>query len=443
MRLRKIVSMGALSAGLVFGASACKKSAEAEGDEASTVTGTGGGGGSGSTSAYDPAIPQVGSIVLSTLGTGETAAAALTEGDETNCGQSSLGIFGMALGGACHTAPLAAKMMLGNQTGDFDGDGDSDCDDLVAAQAGAASGGGGAGILMHLICGEVFKKTANVTSLAFQETKEAQTETIGISFADFSGAGVGSWTAGNIASYPADIRIWGGTTFGDLSGMVAMSLQNLNEGSLYINRLGEPGSTGGGISGRIDFANADGSDCEETPSADHCNFQQVKFYGGEGDIVDGPPNSFHLRIFADSKVAPKFLALEGRYRYSDALAARTWGSHAGTNAPNIRQVYFRAVQKDGQIWGRFIFRDGSGAQITTYTIASPNDLTYFAQEQGFCQNLGSQAPVACSAISYATYNDLWVGEDAMENLTSSPANVNWTGAPARQELCTLSQCLTP
>jgi len=435
------VVLFAMACSLPLGAISCKKSADNESEDDDTAAVGGGGGSGGSSTSQDAAVPQVGAIVLQNLGTGD-AAASLAE-DENKCKQDELGIFGMALGGASHTAPLTAKLLLGNETEDFDGDGDSDCDDLAAAEAQKVNGEGGAGILMHLICGELFTKNSNVVSLAFQETKESGTEAMAISFADFSGAAVGNWTAGNIASYPADIRIWGGETFADMTGMIGMSLTNLNKGSLYIKRLGEPGSQGGSISGRIDFANSSGSTCLSSPSEENCNYQQIKFYGGEGDIVDGPPNSFNIRIFADSKKAPTFLALEGRYRYSDALAARTWGSQTSTNAPNIRQVYFRAVQKDGQIWGRFIFRDAAGAQINTYSLSSPNDLTYFSQTQGFCQNLGSDSPVACSAVTYTDYDSLWDGEDNMENLTASPVDISWDGAPSSQQFCTVQGCLTP
>ena len=373
--------------------------------------------------------------MLEGLGTTPAQGAGLALADDEKCKQSSLGIFGMALGGACHTAPLGAMLLLGSETGDFDGDGDTDCDDLAAAESKRVDGQGGPGLLMNLVCGDIFKTYSNITTLASQETKGSSTEAMGISFKDFAGNGVGSWTAGNAASYPANVRIWGGTTIADMTGMIAMNLTSVNKGALYLKRLASPAEAGSGISGRVDFSNTTGASCKTTPNSENCNFQQIKFYGGEGEIVDGPPNSFNLRIFADNKLAPTFLALEGRYRYSDASAARTFGTDPATNARNFRQIYFRAVQKGGQIWGRFIFRDGAAAQITTYTVGNTNDLAGYGAEAGFCYNLGVEAAVPCTDVNYLDYASLWQGEEVLENLTASPAEVDWTGAPARQELC--------
>lgn len=439
----RIVACAALSLAIQSSLFACKKTVADEPSSEEEVTSTSGGGGSSSNNSLNPGVPQVGSIVLTGLGTGESTQASLTAG-ESDCRQDELGVFGMALGGACHTAPLGAKLMLGNTTGDFDGDGDADCADLDAAKVSQASGGPGPGILMHLVCGDVFKQTPNVKSLAFENQKDGGgTEALSISFADFTGRGVGSWTAGNSASYPANIRLWVGDTLSNLGGIFAMDLESRDKGTLYLARLGNPGESGAAFSGKISFANATGTACASAPSASSCNFQQIKFYGGEGDVVDGPPNSFNLRIFADSKTAPTFMALEGRYRYSEAVANRTWGDgtpSAATGLRNIREIYFRAVQKSGQIWGRFIFRKGDGTTVDTY-MATDDIKNTISSVAGVCQNLGSSATVACTEIEYTDYDSLWVGETNMENLTSSPVDIDWTGAPDKEQLCTTVGCV--
>jgi hypothetical protein len=416
----------------------CKKEEE-EDDEEVEETGNGGngGGGAGGGSGGSSALPQVGAINLGMLGTGEAAGLRLQDGPPggaSECSQGSLGLFGLALGAACHTAPLAANLLIGNGSGDHDGDGDMDCDDLAAAKAS----GGNAGMLLHLMCEQVMLDNSNVTSLAGQDDESG---VFAISFADFANdtTAVGSWTQGNAASYPADIRAWNGAGFDSLKGIFSLGMTDINNGHLHLD-MQDPETS---LAASVQFSNkGDAAACASGPSSETCNWQDIKLYSGEDETM-GAPNGFHLKIFADSKEAPTFLGLEGRYRYTEAGAAAAFGSSAGDGAcgdevATIRSIYFTAVQKGGQVWGKFFLRDENGDVIEC--MAAGIDI-FGSLADGICQNVGEAGEADCTEIDESDYAGLWEGEADFDNITASPVPDVWgTDAPTGAGLCTTSGC---
>lgn len=425
-----------LGLGLVASATACKKKSKDDSgtDDEETTSVSGSGGGSTTGSGDSSTVPQVGAISLSSMGTEEGAALL---GDGETCKQEGMGAMGMALGAACHTSPLAARFMLGVDDGDFNGDGKMDCNDLAQAKAE----GKDPGLMLHLLCEDVMVKNDNVVSLAFGDDQEGHSFAVG--FTDFPNdtTAAGSWTRGDAASYPADIRIWKGTTFDDFKGQVALGLTDVNNGTIYLDSRG---GGGGQFQTVVSFANkASTADCAATPNADNCHNQDIKMYTGDGEVTFGPPNGFHLRIYADDKTAPTFIALEGRFRYTEATAARF--ADRGTTCPGselvkMRSLYFQTVQKGNQVWGHFAFRDGDGNLLSCALPGGFNPFAQLGAAEGLCQDRGSPLPVACSDITPQDYADLWEGEDTFENVTASPIGDIWDGAPTERGVCTIAGC---
>lgn len=430
-------------AGVGFPA-ACKQAEKKDKDDSSdssssTVSGASSGG-AGSSAAVDTDVPQVGAISLEHLGVAAAGLRGMSLLDEGGCDQATLGVMGFALGGACNTAPFVSQIMLGSRDGDFDGDGDTDCADLKAAK----DAGKEPGILLSLLCEDAMLATANVTSLAFATGKTGPNEAFAVSFKDFQNdvPAVGTWTHGSTESYPADIRIFRGSSLDALAGHVAMSLTDPNNGSVKLAGFG----TNAQFTADLAFSNkAQVSACAASPSTATCHWQDIRIYGGEGSTADGPPNGFHLKIFADSKAAPTFLALEGKYRYTAATAAALTAGQSGCpggELPKLRTAYFQTVQHGGQIWGRFYFLDENGLNLTC-NLGGVDPFALLARPEGICQNPGSDAWVTCEAIDYTLYTDMWQGEAAFNNVTESPVSDDvWANPPTASGLCTSSGCNT-
>ncbi len=419
-----------------------KKDKEETGDSTSTVTGVNSAAAGGSTSGVDPkqpTVPQVGAIALEHLGTAAAPAAALRLLADGACNQDQLGVMGFALGGACNTAPFVSRIMLGSRNGDFDGDGDMDCDDFKTAKAAKVD----PGILLSLLCEDVMQATENVTSLAFQTGSGAADSAFAISFKDFQNdvPAVGSWSHGTAASYPADIRIFRGTALDALKGHVALSLTDPNNGSVKLAGFG----TTAQFSADVAFSNKKQTGkCADAPSTTNCHWQDVRIYGGEGKVVAGPPNGFHLKIFADDKELPTFIALEGKYRYAEAtIAAITAGQSGcpGGELHKLRIAYFETVQKGAQIWGRFSFLDENGQSLACTLDGGVDPFALLAAPAGVCQNVGSDRWVPCTDIDATKYTDLWQGESTFANVLESPVSDDvWATPPTDRGVCTTSGC---
>jgi len=416
-------------------------------DEDAPVIPTGGIGNS-SSSAQDDSVqmPQVGAIALGGFGETAVETALRLQGGETTadkkCEFPNLGAFGLAIGAACHTSPFASNLLLGDESGDFDGDGDIDCADFKKAEADKTGDEGGAGILMHLMCQGIFVANKDVVSFAFEEKKGTRDEAFVISFADYEGGeeAVGSWTKGNTASYPADIRFWNGESVSAVEPMLAMALKDLNNGTLSIERFDEKA-----INVKVEFSNnADASGCEAAPSKETCHWQDVQIYSGTGLSESGIPNGFHLRIFADSKENPKFIALQGRYSYSAETSAASFGKDGNTTLEKLRYIDFKTVKKGSQVWGQFEFTDENDAAFpwTIGTGAGAVDiLAKFAAAEGICQNLDSDEWVTCTDITYGDYDALWDNKTDFVRIEASPIDVDWENKPTKPGLCNLKACI--
>ena len=431
-----------LAAGI---APACKQAAKKDKsdptDSTSTVTGVS--APNASTSGVDPntpTVPQVGAIALEGLGTHAMTVAATGAALVDNaCSQDQLGVMGIALGGACNTAPFVSRILLGSRNGDFDGDGDVDCADFVAAKAAGAD----PGIMLNLLCESVMQATNNVTSLAFLTGKANADAAFAVSFKDFQNdvPAVGSWSHGTAASYPADIRIFRGRTLDTLSGLLALSLNDPNSGSVKLAGFGPSAQ----FSADVAFSNKkQAGKCADAPSTTNCHWQDVRIYGGEGSTAGGPPNGFHLKIFADDKEKPAFLALEGKYRYTTATSAATAAGQTGCpggEMAKLRTVYFQTVQRGAQIWGRFSFLDGNGQSLACVSGGGVDPFAMLARPEGICQNVGSDRWVACTSIDYTNYVELWQGEATFSNVTESPVSVDvFANPPTERGLCTTAGC---
>lgn len=416
--------------------SACdKKAAETASDDAGTPTLPAGGVGATGSASSDVQIPNVGSISLG--GFDEDVSLSLLAEESNGCEQPNLGAFGLAIGAACHTAPLAASLLLGNKgNGDHDGDGDIDCDDFKLAEANKTGEDDGPGMLMHLMCQDIFLQNKNVTSFAFEDG-----EGIGISFEDFSNnadsPAVGSWSTGNLASYPADIRIWHGASFAEAAPAIAMSLKNINNGIVALDKFGDTD-----FQVKVEFSNnTDTSGCEANPSKETCHWQRIQIYAGEGLIVDGPPNGFHIMIYADAKENAKFMAIEGKYVYSAETAAAGFKDDNGVTydwATNLRNAYFKTVKKGSQLWGEFHFTDAND-DLVVWNVGSTN--IFEGLSNGVCQNLDNDNWVDCTDITPSDYDGLWEGKDNFEKITADPYVVDWTGKPEEPGLCTTTGCI--
>jgi len=430
---RLLVSILALGVALPACRDAEKKD-EPDESETQTTGGVAGNGGSGART-NDSTVPQVGAISLETLG-GKTEGTALTA---DACNKTGLGVLGLAIGGACSTAPMAARLMVGRDNGDHNGDGVMNCLDLAAAKAAKVD----AGILLHLLCESIMQQNDEVVSLAFEDDESGGA--MAIAFNDFPGdtKAAGSWTRGNAGSYPADIRVWFGNSFGSLAGHIGRALTIRDNGKVFINGQGFSPNGNPDFAATVDFSSkSDASSCAAEPGEANCHWQDIKIYAGESADTKGPPNGFHLKIFADAKANAGFFALEGKYRYTEAYATAQWGALASScpsgELKKLRTVYFQVLQKGNQVHGKLVFRDASGAELAC---TMPGGVDPFAlMRAGVCQNLGADAWVNCTDLNPADYAALWQGEAGFANVTASPVGAIFEGAPTSEGICTLTGC---
>lgn len=361
-------------------------------------------------------FPGVADINLTQLGA--SAGTALTSGGD--CETDAVdGVFGLPLAGACFTAPFASNFLLGEDTNST-----FTCDDY--------SEDGDYGFLIHLICNPGLQD--NMQSLAFGEDGTA----FSISFAQWGtdSNAVGVWNRGGQNVYPADMRIWGGTDFENQTGLAAMKLTSADEGSVYIASLAAPGTTDPLASEiRVDFKNvADASNCAASPSADNCYSQQIQILTPDEAVTDAPPAGFNLYIYGDDKDSPNFMAIEGKYRYSAAQAAAAWSGEDITALQDIRTIYFQVVQTGDEVFGKFEFKDESDQRLS-FSVGSVDIFELLAD--GVCQDLSDgeteELNDTCDTITdFSIYDSLWRGEANVDSVTTSPVDVDFTGAPTQE-----------
>jgi hypothetical protein len=424
---KKIAALIALTAFVMT--VGCGKKEEDEDDEASTEEERAQilANGNSSSPDSDPVVPQVGAINLEGLATAESSSLRLQDDDDdddSKCRQDELGIFGLALGGACHTSGFASQIMLGSDTGDHNEDGVLNCDDHVED--------GDTGIMLGLMCGDIFQKFEGLQSFSFNDKEEK--EFMGLSFADFDAeddvTATGAWSKGNAASYPANIRFWQSeTSFAALEGIFAFNLASLEEGTIMVD-FKDDDEDDIAINAATEFKNnsATKANCAADPTEENCVYQEVKIYNPDDTrTTNSPPNGMHIRIMTDDKLNPTFYHLEGLYQYNEEKAAEL--ANAGLAA--TRQIYFKTIQQDGEIWGSFEFRDENDALLSVMH-GSVDVIAQLAD--GVCKTLATGEDTECGAIDPDDFT--FVGRAAMDTLATTPVDADFeTGKPTKAELC--------
>ena len=327
-------------------------------------------------------------------------------------GLGQLGVFGFALGPACHTSYFVDDTLYGVSP-DRDGDGDLTCADYYSDKNNL-------GILYPLLCEPGLLANPKIKTLNFFEG----TQNFAISFLPFIAdeLAVGSWTATGDDSgrYPGQVRIWSNENREDLAGVLAMKLDSQKSGQLFFDY--RPSNSE--LLGSIEFKTQTNADaCASAPSRENCHWQESMFAGTKGSASEAPIPGMHLIVFADRKENPNFLILEGKLSYTKEAAEKTWPESNAASHPNfhtVREVYFRTVQKGSQIWGSFDFKNAENQTIESPIEVSgfPFDLTNIMRNgrtnipyQGICQNLGSDEWVDCVDINYKDYDSIWLMDE--------------------------------
>ena len=156
--------------------------------------------------------------------------------------------------------------------------------------------------------------------------------------------------------------------------------------------------------------------CETNPSPENCHYQDFRTRGDETTLAGLPPG-LRMTILADNIDNPSFIVLEGKIRYTEALAVRFPEVYQLPDSfATVREVYFRVVQKGTQLWGSFDYKNADNQTIVAPLMPGV-DLTAILRNgtsgedyAGICQNFGSDEWVECTAINYRDYDDLWVGD---------------------------------
>ena len=424
-----------LALGLTVTTGCAKKKSTTDTSTSTGATVSSGGGTTSSGSSSGSNVPQVSAISLVNLGASSSGLA--LDDSQPTCNQGKTdGVMGLALGAACATAPLAANIIQGHQSIDFNGDGKIDCNDFTAAKAQGVD----PGLLLNLMCQPVVLNNDNLVSVAVGTTSAA----FAVSFAAWPGdtnSAVGAWSAASSASFPADIRVWSGTTssLAAMTGLAAIALTDINDGAIQVPDL-TMGTKTTPVPISLKFSGKTSTTgCTATNISDGaCNWQETYAYTADDTAAVLPMNGLHLKVWADSKTAPTTIAVEGKYTYDAATAEAQWGSN--TTCPNLHEVatiYFQVVQAGGQDWGMFQFLDANGHQLTCGNSGPVDYMTNLAQPSGICQNVGASTAVTCTAVNYQNFTSLWAGESAFTAVTASPVSSTLftTGEPTASGVC--------
>ena len=360
-------------------------------------------------------VPDVQAINLNDLGSSQ--ASGLTS-NETNCSSSEgRGVFSYALGGACSLSPLVSQVLLGGPSGDYDNDGELTCADYDYAQEKKLD----SGILLALMCESVFRAKSNVTKMLFDSEGEGF---LGISFEAFdtSSSAVGSWSSGNDASYPANVRLYTGASIESLSGLVAMNLKDRANGVVWVNAGAD------NFSAKISFSSpTDATNCKSSPSKTNCYYQDIRIYTPSG-LGGGAPSGIHMQIWVDNKTEPSFYAIEGRYTYTASQADTIFADF--TPFKDLRDLYFKTVKVDSNLWGIFDFKGENSANIV-YPTTGQDFLALLRNPAGVCQDLASSTRDNISGTCADSMKNLSIfeGSTTFAKITADPSTeVDFTTA---------------
>jgi len=404
--------------------------------------GSGGGLANGSDDAE--ALPDASGIRLTAITQSDATATFLAEkSSEGKCDDlSQLGIFSLPLGAACTLGPVAGKILYG-ETPDRNEDGKISCKDYV-------SGAKDNGILSAMLCEEEVLRHRQIETIRFTEHRDADQGTIGISFADYDASdavhAVGTWTGRGPASgrYPANIRVWASQQDSsqdpELHGAFAMSLSSHRAGSVVFDAT----PFGQEFRGNLEFSAVnDTKRCATAPSRETCHFEDILVHTTENSTPAMSVPAMRMRIYANDKKRLTFLAMEGKIRLTEKSAALWFSKPEDTDAlRSVREIYFRTVLKDKQLWGSFDFKDAAGKTVASYitdAAGNPINLTKLIRDGvagvdygGICQNVGDKDISECTKIRAADYASLWIGDAALTGTDPGYViPVSFAGAPTQ------------
>ena len=375
-------------------------------------------------------LPQAGSINLSGLGGGSTALS-LAERD-CDAGSENMGwLMGLGLGAACNSTGFASNILLGSEDGDHDSDGELTCDDWTYAEENDQD----AGILTGLICDPNFRTQRLVSYYGVGDGSAT-----GIDFRDASATddftAAGSWLAGDEASFPAEIRLFTGTDLSSLTGIFDVQLDSVDKGNMGVRWQG--------LNVQSQFNNvSDATSCEASPSSETCFTQSLALYAPGTDVFEG----FNVQVYADNKLDPTFLIVEGKFSYS-ATQASAWSvgdsNPCSTEMASTRKLHIRTVQKGTQIWSSAKFYDEND-ELHSCTVGAID--LFDSISTGYCENLADGASdfgqnPECTDITVADYDSIWGTETSFGYVTSDPTAIfDFTPKTVDgNEICTPDGC---
>jgi hypothetical protein len=160
--------------------------------------------------------------------------------------------------------------------------------------------------------------------------------------------------------------------------------------------------------------------------------------------------------YADNKLTPTFLIVEGKIQITKEIAAEWFQGNSNTATAEsevsksllaTREIYFRTVQKGGQLWGSFDFRNSDGKTIeaiTTDANGKKLDLSALIKNgalnqnfAGFCANLGSSDLTACRDIDPSKYEKIWVTDSGMPVLSDDfKIDESFSATPSKSGIIT-------
>lgn len=273
------------------------------------------------------------------------------------------------------------------------------------------------------LCDNALQRTDKVKSVV--------NDLLRASFTDFGSddpRGIGYWRleGGDEQRYPSRMRLWKPNASTVVQGITAWVLQSATEGKVSFDLSAWEKSHAGFFTFKVP---GDANLCRSAPSQEHCYTQRL-YYGrhAENDTIFNP-TGVDGWVMADRIVNPQFLILEGKATYSAADMTRVLGDvpTLPTDLSNLRELYFRVVQTEQEIFFSLHHKDADGNTliITMDTPFGRMDAGKLLRDGlsgqpygGLCQDLTVGTWKACTTIVPADFNALWLGESAFNAPTT-------------------------
>lgn len=385
-----------------------------------------------SVAATQSSLPSLSAVDLTQLGSLPASSAvslSLQGASERKCdGAHKLGVFSVALGGACDATKGLEELLYGNgDQGKINGVYTCDAFDPKADKNG---------ILYALMCDENVRKAPKLVSYR----PLSDTNAMAVSFEDFDAGdatkAVGSWSAVGAAldRYPANMRFWHSKNSSTLHPLLALDLSSEIEGKVDWD------GTGMGVTGYVGHATfnakGDAALCVAQPSEENCLSAHFKLV--ELNAANAFVSAAEIRILGDKARASSVIIVEGKWHLSAERGQRIAAENPQLDPSfgNTREIYFRTVQKGQQVWGSFDFKDAEGKTIVP--VNGSIDLAKIVRDgtggisySGVCENFGTQAFADCKDIEYRAFDGVWNGDSAFERFESYPLPQDFSVLPRR------------